>query len=68
MKFQSVYDIMSCVLVFLILFSQEVIKMANEKKQDKKTDKKTLWTRVMCLFLAFMMVVGIFWTVLEALL
>ena len=42
--------------------------MANEKKKENKADKKTIWTRVMCLFLAFMMVVGIFWTVLEALL
>ena len=42
--------------------------MANEKKKGNKVEKKTLWTRVMCLFLAFMMVVGIFWTVLEALL
>ena len=42
--------------------------MANEKKNGNKVEKKTLWTRVMCLFLAFMMVVGIFWTVLEALL
>ena len=50
------------------MFGQEVIKMANEKNKEKKTDKKTLYTRVMCLFLAFMMVVGIFWTVLEALL
>ena len=42
--------------------------MANENKREKKTEKKTVWTRVMCLFLAFMMVVGIFWTVIEALL
>ena len=40
--------------------------MANEKKQNKGVDKKALWTRVMRLFLAFVMVIGIFWTVLEA--
>ena len=40
----------------------------NIKNAEKRTDKKTLWTRVMCLFLAFMMVIGIFWTVIEALL
>lgn len=38
------------------------------KKNEKKVSKSTLWTRVMCLFLAFMMVIGVFWTVLEALL
>lgn len=40
--------------------------MANEKKETKKMDSKILWTRVMCLFLAFVMVIGVLWTVLEA--
>ena len=38
-----------------------------ETDTEKKTDKNVIWTRVMCLFLAFMMVVGVFWTVIEAL-
>lgn len=49
---------------------KEVKVMANENKSNKeqKLSKRTMWTRIMCLFLAFMMVMGVAWSLIEGLL
>lgn len=40
----------------------------NVKATKEKLDIKTLWTRILCLFLAFMMLAGGVFAIIEALL
>lgn len=40
----------------------------NKNNREEKLSKRTLWTRIMCLFLAFMMVIGVAWSLIEGLL
>ena len=40
----------------------------NNKNGKEKLDSRTLYTRILCLFLAFMMVAGSIFVILESLL
>ena len=42
--------------------------MANKKNKKEKIDKKALYTRILCLFLAFMMLASGLFVIIEALL